>query len=174
VASETAKALKDVMVSVQKASLLISEITAASKEQAQGIDQVSSAVAQMNQTTQASAANAEESASASEELNAQVEQVNGIIQRLIAIVGGSDGTPNEARVAKGVRHAVGRLRHMTDDLLHHGAEEVQPPVMMHTLLKNQGKPRKVMKAERPAQKDPKEVIPLQEDEEEDEKVLKDF
>jgi len=91
VATETMKALKEVTGSVQKIGELVSEIAAASKEQSQGIEQVATAVAQMNQVTQASAANAEESASASDALNAQVEQVNGMIQDLLAVVGGSKG-----------------------------------------------------------------------------------
>ena len=41
------------------------EISAASAEQAQGIDQVNTAVSQMDKVTQQNAANAEESASAS-------------------------------------------------------------------------------------------------------------
>ena len=110
VASETAKALKEITTSVQKVSELVSEIAAASKEQAQGIEQVATAVAQMNQVTQANAANAEESASASEELNAQVEQVNSMIQELVAIVGESNGARNGGiRVANKARHVVGRL-----------------------------------------------------------------
>jgi methyl-accepting chemotaxis protein len=70
---------------------LISEIAAASNEQAQGIGQVSTAVGQMDQVTQQTAANAEESASASEELNAQAEQLQGMVQELLALVHGGDG-----------------------------------------------------------------------------------
>ena len=69
---------------------LVSEIAVASQEQAQGIEQVNTAVAQMDKVTQQNAANAEESASASEELNAQAEQMNGVVNELAALVGGSD------------------------------------------------------------------------------------
>jgi methyl-accepting chemotaxis protein len=133
VASETANVLKEVTVGAQKVSDLISEITAASKEQSQGIEQVANAVTQMNQVTQTNAANAEESASASEELNAQVEQVNGMIQKLVAIVSGSNGAHNGGvRVAKGARHVVGRLHHTTADLFHRGDREGQAQVTAHT------------------------------------------
>ncbi|MHC4887599.1 MAG: methyl-accepting chemotaxis protein [Planctomycetota bacterium] len=67
---------------------LVSEITVASNEQAQGVDQVNTAVAQMDKVTQQNAANAEQSASASEELNAQADQLNGIVRDLAAMVGG--------------------------------------------------------------------------------------
>ncbi len=176
VASETANALKEVTTSMQKVSELISEITAASKEQAQGIDQVANAVTQMNQVTQTNAANAEESASASEELNAQVEQVNGMIQELVAIVRGSNGAPNGGvRVSRGARHVVGRLHHTTPDLFHHGVrEEGQAQVTAHTLIQKQSKPKKAVEGKRSAQKNPKEVIPFHEGKEKDEEVLRNF
>ena len=44
---------------------------------------------QMDKITQQNAANAEESASASEELNAQAEQMNGVVQELVTLVGGA-------------------------------------------------------------------------------------
>ncbi len=176
VSSETANALKEVTTSVQKVSDLISEITAASKEQSQGIEQVANAVTQMNQVTQANAANAEESASASEELNAQVEQVNGMIQELVAIVRGSNGAPNGGvRVSRGARHVVGRLHHTTPDLFHHGVrEEGQAQVTAHTLIQKQSKPKKAVEGKRSAQKNPKEVIPFHEGKEKDEEVLRNF
>jgi methyl-accepting chemotaxis protein len=175
VASETANALKEVTTSMQKVSELISEITAASKEQAQGIDQVANAVTQMNQVTQTNAANAEESASASEELNAQVEQVNGMIQELVAIVGDSNGAHNGGvRVAKGARHVVGRLHHTTADLFHRGDREGQAQVTAHTLIQKQSKPKKAVEGKRSAQKNPKEVIPFHEGKEKDEEVLRNF
>ena len=58
---------------------LVSEIDAASKEQADGIEQVNNAVAEMNKVTQQNAANSEESASASEELNSQAQELSSLI-----------------------------------------------------------------------------------------------
>ncbi len=173
VASETATALKDVTTSVQKVSELVSEIAAASKEQAQGIEQVAAAVAQMNQVTQANAASAEESASASEELNAQVKQVKGMIQELIAIAGKSNGAYNEGgEVANGARHVVEGLRNTTVDFLRHG-----PQATARALVQKQRKPQKAMGAKRRnTQKAPEEVIPFGEGEgkEKDEDVLRHF
>jgi methyl-accepting chemotaxis protein len=74
---------------IAKTTELVGEIAAASQEQAQGIDQVNTAVAQMDKVTQQNAANAEESASASEELSAQAEQMNQAVQELVALVGGA-------------------------------------------------------------------------------------
>jgi methyl-accepting chemotaxis protein len=111
-----------------KHTRLIDEIAAASQEQAQGIEQVAAAVAQMNQVTQANAASAEESASAGEELNAQVEQVNGMIQELIAIAGNSNGAHVEGSVrgTKRARHAVERLDHTTANLSCMGPKRAKP------------------------------------------------
>ncbi len=81
--------LTEIVEGIGKTSDLIGEIAAASQEQAQGIDQVNTAVNQMDKVTQQNAANAEESASASEELSAQAEQMNSVVGELIALVGGS-------------------------------------------------------------------------------------
>ena len=75
--------------STAKIGDLISEIAAASSEQAKGIEQVNIAVIEMEKVTQQNAATAEESASASEEMNAQAEQMKGMVNELVAIVGGS-------------------------------------------------------------------------------------
>ena len=174
-ASKTAKNMREVVTSVQKVSELISEIVAASKEQVQGIEQVAKAVTQMSQVTQSNAASAEESASASEELNAQAEQVNSMIQKLIAIVEGSNGIGHgDVRAFKGIKNVLGRLPHPTADLFHRKDREGRVQVISHTPIENKRRPKKEVEGERSAEKDPKQVIPFHEDKEKDEEVLKDF
>lgn len=73
-----------------KVKTLIDEVNVGSQEQVRGIEQISKAIAQMEQVTQKTAAHAEESASAAEELNAQSEALKDIVGRLAAMVGGSD------------------------------------------------------------------------------------
>jgi methyl-accepting chemotaxis protein len=90
IAAEVGKILDEIVQRVGKTTDLVSEITAASQEQAQGIDQVNTAVTQMDKVTQKNAANAEESASASEELSAQAESMNEVVSKLVALVGGSN------------------------------------------------------------------------------------
>ncbi|RPI59293.1 MAG: hypothetical protein EHM48_09115, partial [Planctomycetaceae bacterium] len=80
-----------------KVNNFVGEIAAASKEQAQGIEQISTGVSQMDTITQQNAANAEESASASEELSAQAEDLNGIVCELMAIISGAAVTTNADR-----------------------------------------------------------------------------
>jgi methyl-accepting chemotaxis protein len=88
----TNSAFSEVSKSAAKVADLVSEIAAASGEQAQGIDQINKAITEMNRVTQQTAANAEQSASASEEMNAQAEQMKEIAQELIAIVFGSSSS----------------------------------------------------------------------------------
>ncbi|MBN1344894.1 MAG: methyl-accepting chemotaxis protein [Phycisphaerae bacterium] len=71
-----------------KVADLVAQITQASSEQAQGVDQVNTAVAQMDKVTQANAAGAEECASASEEMSAQAENVRAMVNDLVAMVSG--------------------------------------------------------------------------------------
>jgi methyl-accepting chemotaxis protein len=175
VASEAAKDLREISASVQKVSDLVSEIAAASKEQAQGIEQVATAVARMNQVTQSNAANAEESASASKELNAQAEQVNSMIQELVAVVGGVKGAGNGGiPVANNARQVKEKLNHKGSNILHPVNREGLVHITAPTVREKQGKAKKAVEGKRTAQRDPKKVIPFHEGKEEDEEILKNF
>ena len=79
---------KQVSQSSSKVGELVGEMSKASNEQAQEIEQVNIAVAEMDKVVQQNAANAEESASASAELNAQAKQLKEIVGELVVIVGG--------------------------------------------------------------------------------------
>lgn len=93
----------DVAVSASKMGELVGEITAASSEQAQGIEQINRAVSEMDKVVQQNAANAEEAASASEEMSAQSEHMKGFVKDLMAIVGGGGSqTGTNSRGAQGL------------------------------------------------------------------------
>ncbi|MFH0878645.1 MAG: methyl-accepting chemotaxis protein, partial [Lentisphaerota bacterium] len=62
-------------------------------EQAQGIDQVNTAVSEMDKVVQQNAANAEESASASEELSSQAQDLNVLVGQLLTLVNGAGDQP---------------------------------------------------------------------------------
>lgn len=85
---KTSSDFAEVERNAAKVGELVSEISAASQEQAQGIDQINRAVAEMDKVTQQTAANAEESAAAAEEMNAQAEQIRIISLNLASIIGG--------------------------------------------------------------------------------------
>ena len=69
---------------------LIGEVKAASNEQQEGIEQINLAMTQIDQVTQAVAANGEESASASEELNAQAVTLLDAVGKLGEIINGTE------------------------------------------------------------------------------------
>lgn len=90
---QTQEAFKEnVQISI-KIGNLIDEIATASHAQAKGVDQVSSAVAEMDKVVQQSAAIAEESASASEEMSAQAQQLKSYVVELAAVVDGEKSKP---------------------------------------------------------------------------------
>jgi len=79
ITEDVASALNKTVERASKVDSLIAEIAAASNEQAIGIEQVNTAVAAMNQTTQQNAANSEESASAAEELSSQAAELANMV-----------------------------------------------------------------------------------------------
>lgn len=88
IAQELGTSFKEIEDGSQTVGRLVREITAATNEQAQGVDQVNTAVAQMDKVTQSNAASAEESASAAEELSAQAGQLDSMVQDLVVLVEG--------------------------------------------------------------------------------------
>ena len=102
--TRTNQAFQQVASSSRKAAELVGEISAASHEQAQGIDQISRAVSEMDKVVQQNASGAEESASASEEMSAQAESMKDMVGELVTMVGsaGNNGGPAKRTAAKGV------------------------------------------------------------------------
>ena len=88
VAGEAVKALSGVKDSSGKVAILVAEIATASKEQAQGVEQVNRAVSEMDQVVQQNAASAEESASAAEEIFSQAELMTHMVEELVVIAKG--------------------------------------------------------------------------------------
>ncbi len=79
VAERAGTMLTKLVPDIQKTSELVQEISASSKEQASGADQINSAIQQLNQVIQQNAGAAEEMASTAEELSSQAEQLQGTI-----------------------------------------------------------------------------------------------
>jgi len=110
VGQEVAQALDGISGGASKVGSLVNEITAASKEQSVGIDQINKAVSEMDKVVQQNAASAEESASASEEMNAQARELNHVVGELQAIVDGSasEAAQHDTSSSGGGRPAVRR------------------------------------------------------------------
>ena len=82
-----AGSLREIVTKTREVDRLIAEVANASREQSSGLEQVNTAVSQMDKVTQGNAASAEETASAAEELNAQSVELRGAADRLAALVG---------------------------------------------------------------------------------------
>ena len=98
-AERSGEALKKIVSGSKKVANLLAEISAASVEQASGVQQVNSAVSQMDQVTQRNATAAEESAAASKGLSAQAESMRVSLEMLTRLIGGASAP--SARSAKG-------------------------------------------------------------------------
>ena len=85
------EAFVGVTAGVGQVRTLIDEVSDASRQQSDGIGQVTEAVNQMERVTQTTAATAEESAAASEELSAQAETTLGIVAELRMLLHGRQG-----------------------------------------------------------------------------------
>ena len=91
----TNDALKDVVSGADKAGELVSEIAAASSEQAEGIEQVNRAIASIEKVTQQTTIKAQEFAHTSENMRDQAERMKSSVAVLITIVRGTKGQTQE-------------------------------------------------------------------------------
>jgi methyl-accepting chemotaxis protein len=83
------ESLAQIADKVSATDSLVGEIATAAREQAQGIEQINTAINQMDQVTQSNSASAEESASAAEELDAQAASLKDMVGQLRQLVGGA-------------------------------------------------------------------------------------
>jgi methyl-accepting chemotaxis protein len=72
--------LDEIMTSVKRVTDIISEISAASQEQASGIDQVNKAILSMDDTTQQNAALVEETTSAAQSMKEQAKELRQLVE----------------------------------------------------------------------------------------------
>ncbi len=104
VADSASQALQAILGDVSQVADLLTGITDAANEQAQGVDQINTAVGQMDKVTQQNAASAEECASSAEELSAQAQTVRGMVDDLVGVLYGASsaqsiGSPGVSAVA---------------------------------------------------------------------------
>ena len=86
--NQVAEVIRSITESAARVKVLVDEVNQGSQEQSRGMEQVSSALLQLDKVTQSNAASAEESASASVELAAQAETMDDIAQQLRMVVEG--------------------------------------------------------------------------------------
>ncbi len=76
---DAGQSMRELVAKVQRVSVLINEISAASGEQTTGLDQVGSAVSTLDQVTQQNAALVEESSAAAESLRLQAAELERVV-----------------------------------------------------------------------------------------------
>jgi len=87
---EAGVTMTEVVASVQRVTAIIGEISVASAEQRDGIEQISIAISQMDSVTQQNSALVEESAAAAEALEQQASQLNDAVS-VFKLQGERDG-----------------------------------------------------------------------------------
>ena len=92
--------LADIVSKARQADELVAQISIASNEQSQGIDQINSSVSQMDAMTQNNAAGAEESANVSADLRTQSTQLTQLVQELQTLVGGKSSSAKRSSKIK--------------------------------------------------------------------------
>ncbi|WP_136526153.1 methyl-accepting chemotaxis protein [Geomonas ferrireducens] len=78
---EAGRTTQDIVTSIKRVTDIMAEISAASIEQSSGIEQVNTAITQMDDVTQQNAALVEEAAAAAESLEEQAQQLVSVVAR---------------------------------------------------------------------------------------------
>jgi methyl-accepting chemotaxis protein len=99
VSGSVARRFTGIVNKAREVDTLVAEIAGASREQTTGIQQVNTAVTQMDKVVQATAANAEETAAAAEELNAQSQVLYDIVGGLSRLIEGRSAPGEKLRCA---------------------------------------------------------------------------
>ena len=86
--------LNEIVTSVASVAKMSAEISSASLEQAQGVQEITKAITQLDQVTHQNTANSAESANAAESLSIQAIQLNALIQTLSHTIEGGKQQPD--------------------------------------------------------------------------------
>jgi methyl-accepting chemotaxis protein len=102
---QVATALDGILNKARRLDDLATEVASASREQTQGITQISGAAGQMDKVTQGNAATAEECSAAAMELSSQAQAMRRVVGELIAVVNGGTASVTVAPALVPVRRA---------------------------------------------------------------------
>ena len=97
--AETGEALDEIVAQTAEINAIVAEIAASAQEQATGLDQVNTAVIQMDKVTQQNAAMVEESTAASKNLAHETEQLARLVARFRVDGGTADARRPVSRAA---------------------------------------------------------------------------
>jgi len=105
--NQSGKTLEEIVGSVKRVTDIIAEITAASQEQASGIDQVNRAILQMDDATQQNAALVEETTSAAQSMKEQaVELLRQVETFKVSVTEGQTTGHSAHQVKRDVAHSM--------------------------------------------------------------------
>jgi methyl-accepting chemotaxis protein len=99
---ESGGTLAQIVAAIRRATDIVSQIAATSREQSQGIEQVNRAVIQMDEMTQQNAALVEEAAASSHSIVEQIQALNAMVARYEAAAAVTDGTAQRAPARQAV------------------------------------------------------------------------
>lgn len=88
VARQCGSVLDEIVGNVISVTEMANEISIACQEQAQGVQEITKAMSQLDQVTQSNAATSEETASAAEELSAQSDSLRSVVEVLVQTIKG--------------------------------------------------------------------------------------
>jgi methyl-accepting chemotaxis protein len=108
--NRSGQTLTEIVASVKRVTDIVGEIAAASHEQAVGIEQVTKAMAQMDQVTQTNSAQTEELSSTSQTLAAHAAQMQSLVARFVLESGLRRGTGPARTLPKGPANPDGGAR----------------------------------------------------------------
>lgn len=98
--------LNKITENAQTMSAMIAEIAHASKEQAQGVQEINKAISQLDQVTQQNSSVAQQSSNQSEELNVEAGNLQNAVDQLTVFVDGSNsGFNREPEMVKDLKSA---------------------------------------------------------------------
>ncbi|QDK37060.1 methyl-accepting chemotaxis protein [Bdellovibrio sp. NC01] len=92
-ADESGIVLEKIVKSVEKVVVLNKEIAVASEEQAEGVEQISKAICEIDQVTQSNAAQAEQSSAAADVLQQEAVVMKDAVTDLTTVIHGAKSTP---------------------------------------------------------------------------------
>ncbi len=106
--AQAGQTMEEIVTSIKRVTDIMSEITSASVEQSQGIEQVNTAITQMDEVTQQNAALVEEAAAAAESLE---EQAQNLVE-LAGIFKLEEGTSQRAPKRESFDFSTARSKHL--------------------------------------------------------------
>lgn len=93
VAKECGLVLNEIVENISGVTQMTKEISTASQEQAQGVQEISKAMSQLEQVTQINAATSTQTANSAEKLSTQAIELNAVVYNLIETIKGSSFSP---------------------------------------------------------------------------------